>query len=70
MNCAACNRPINRFRGYYLVGDIPYCRKCYKGTDERRYIKYPIQPVAAEYEHDNLLEAFRAYQERDRKSLC
>lgn len=67
MNCAACNRSINRFEGYYLVGDLPYCTTCFQRTDRLRDINSPTQPLAVEWGHGNLLEAFRAYQERERK---
>ena len=70
MNCAACNQSINRFGGYYLVGNSSYCSNCFKEKNRYRAAINSTQPHTTEWDQDNLLKAFRAYQERERKSAC
>jgi hypothetical protein len=70
MNCAACDQSINRFGGYYLVGNRPYCSGCFKRTNRHRNTKHLTQTCTLEWEDNNLLEEFRAYQERERQSAC
>lgn len=70
MNCAACDQSINRFEGYYLVGNRPYCSSCFPRADRHGDAKHITYPHPLEWKHNNLLEAFRAYQERERNSPC
>ena len=68
MNCSTCTHPINRNEGYYLVGETPYCSQCFQKTDLYCGIKYKGMPPAAGRKSNNLLEAFREYQQREQKS--
>jgi hypothetical protein len=71
MNCTVCMKPIDRDRGYYLVRGEPLCLECYQRPEKTDEIANETIPPPFEWrESENLLEAFRTYQKRNRPSAC
>lgn len=67
MNCTTCSSPIDKNRGYYLVMGVPYCIDCYQALDEVPGVQ---THCFQQREKEDLLDAFRAYQKRNRASVC